>query len=781
MALERKDTRLISASVIAALYAVGLPAQRARAADAAVAAGDLEEIVVTASRRETSILDLPYNIAAVSGAQLEQAGIGALADLARYVPGVAYVDRGDRNAGLNNNFIIRGLNADAESLNPNPNFAAPTVSSYVDETPLFVNLTLRDIERVEVLRGPQGTLYGDGSIGGTIRFLFNKPDTTKYSATVTGSGSWTDHAGSPNGSVDGIINVPISDTLAVRAYVGYERKAGFVDAPELTALDKSGVPVLANPGDIAGSPSVTYSKNDINDSRSLFGRVAALFKPSDSLSLELAYIHQHVNAGDEQVDNPNFGSHQPFIKYSSLLEPLKRDVDVVSLEAQVDFGFASLTSASSYSRDDSKFSRDLTGLYTVGLSALYGAYPRFTVLEANSTHDARLTQELRLVSQKGDRIEWLVGGFFSRHNATFTADDTILGYSAWANASGYQPGLATDQAYTLDREGALKDRALFGELTLKPLSRLDVTLGGRAFWQDFSQTVSQTLPICGMFCGDGPLGTVNAAGKNSFHNHISKVNLSYKLRDDLRVYATRSEGFRNGGGNALPLSGPFAVPPSYLTFQPDKVVNYEIGAKGRLWDRFSFSGAFFYINWRNFQFDTFTPGGFPMVFNGAAARSKGVEFETSGKITDHWQISLGYTYVQARVTEPFTFGQLQAMPGDPLPGAPRHLANISASYQAPLTDRWSLIGNVRGYYQSASFSSFNPTDADFYLPLPAYNLWNGSIGIQDEHWTTSLFIDNLTNKRAVFAAQTNVQYGDRYRVQFINRPLTAGIRVSYAF
>src|ERR1700676_4302202 len=233
----------LTAAVLAALY--GIPA----AADkAAVDENSLQEVVVTATRRAVSAQDLPISITAVTGATLDKAGIEDISGLAHSMAGVSYADKGPFGGVSGSNLIIRGLNSETLTGVPAaPSPIVPPVATYIDDTPLFVNLRLQDLDRVEVLRGPQGTLYGSGSLGGTIRFVQNPPDPSGFDAKVEAGLSKTNHTHALNEDVNGMLNLPVSDTLAVRMNAGWTDDAGFINQPNLYALDASGVPVAAQP------------------------------------------------------------------------------------------------------------------------------------------------------------------------------------------------------------------------------------------------------------------------------------------------------------------------------------------------------------------------------------------------------------------------------------------------------------------------------------------------------------------------------------------------------
>ena len=214
----------------------------------AAAGEDIEEIVVTATRRSESISDVPYNISAIGAADIANSGVTDLEGLTRMIPGLVTPDLGARASNTNNALVVRGLNASSVDV-IEQELAAPTVSTYVDETPLFANLKMTDVARVEVLRGPQGTLYGSGSVGGTVRIIHNEPDPTTTEFDVSTRASHTENAANPNEAIDFVGNLPISDTMALRGSGGYERLAGFNDAVSVAVLGPDAQPVLAEPGD----------------------------------------------------------------------------------------------------------------------------------------------------------------------------------------------------------------------------------------------------------------------------------------------------------------------------------------------------------------------------------------------------------------------------------------------------------------------------------------------------------------------------------------------------
>ena len=292
--LSHRRSRLTTASSVTAAVFTALYGTPSGAAPDTAPTEDfgLQEVVVTASRRAVSAQDLPVSITAVTGAELDQAGIVDMAGLAHAMAGVNYTDKGPFGGVNGANLIIRGLNSETTAgLPAAASPVVPPVATYVDDTPLFVNLRLQDLDRVEILRGPQGTLYGSGSLGGTIRFVQNAPDPTAFDAKAEAGVSDTAHTHAPNEDVSGMLNLPVTDTFAVRMNAGWTYDAGFVNQPNLYALDSSGVPIAAQPGNLFSPPEIV-AKDGTNSYDYRSARVAALWKPSEVFHAQLSYYYQ---------------------------------------------------------------------------------------------------------------------------------------------------------------------------------------------------------------------------------------------------------------------------------------------------------------------------------------------------------------------------------------------------------------------------------------------------------------------------------------------------------
>jgi outer membrane receptor protein involved in Fe transport len=675
----------------------------------------LQAVTVTATRRAVSAQDLPISITAVSGDALEAAGIDDIAGLARSTAGVNYTDKGPFGAVAGANLIIRGLNSETTSGAPaSASPVPPPVATYVDDTPLFVNLRLDDLDHVEVLRGPQGTLYGSGSLGGAIRFVQNAPNPAGFDARIEAGVSDTAHTETPNEDVKAMINVPLSDTFAIRLNGSLTHDAGFINQPNLYALDGSGVPLPAQPGNLFSAPE-TYDKRGANAYQYRSARLAGLWKPSEEFKAELTYYYQTGTAdgypyiatnpaGYNQPINPanlpvgNFNPPSVTQLYTAPIPPgvdrlsspenfpdsTEDRVDMVALTVEYDMGFATLTSATSWARHTNKTLADETAEYENFPSFpqdLYGQNPRELVIGEEGFVDEPWSQELRVASKSGGFLEWVGGLFFKHQTNAEQEQDFYPGYNAFYNAcepiygpspgdfvtpsrcgvgdTAYVPGTTTvingvpvlqNELFEGNFENTFKEIAGFGELTAHVTSAWSVTGGARAFRQTLTQSEQNAL----LLVAAPQFGTppTNLTSSGSWSRVLGKLNTAYQLDPDNLVYATWSQGFRHGAINALPSSaGGVTTPTAFDKVQPDTANNYEIGAKGTLDKRYRYSAAIYDIQWHNIQEEvSLTPIVVPGVLNIGNGYSRGLELELDDAWTQHLTTTVSYTYDQTKLT-----------------------------------------------------------------------------------------------------------------------------------
>lgn len=792
--------------------------------------GPLEEITVTATRRAGSVQDVPYNISAISGEAIRRQGAFDVTDITRSIPGVAGPDLGSR-AGVNSSIIMRGINvADPGQGTVSKNLSASAVSTYINDTPLFTNFRMVDIERVEVLRGPQGTLYGASAMGGTLRFITRKPQLDSRTAEITAGLSSSTDADDLNYELQGIFNLPISDTVAVRAAVSYEDRGGVVDAANLIVLE-NGIPARVNPAD-PDSAAVTTTANDVDTAEVLFGRFSLLWAPSDNTELNFNYLHQNEEWGHSTAtyigsDTSIGGGVDAYQDTPKFLDTVDRDVDLASLDIEHDFGFASFTSASSYSVDDSTPDRDTSDFYETLGPTYYLGYPRINALDESAVESKVLTQEFRLVSSGDNKFDWVVGAYYQKEEITQDNRNAILGFGEWAddpNSSGSQivayyygayglttvgdfiefglggvrPSTNGDESFTANYASEFTDLAAFGEVTWNVSDQWQMTVGGRFFNQDLDANLLQRLPYCGAGCSDDgmdPNGSTRAVSTSSFDDQIFKFNTSYDFSDSQKVYLTVSEGFRRGGANALPQAGPFFDPGFSLTYAPDTLLNTEIGLKGSLLEnRLTYSAAIYQINWDDVQIETFNAAGFRGVVNGGEAETQGIELEATAALGENFTATVGLSFVDAEITESVVIADrsIAGLPndvvnaGDPLPYVPDTQASIALNYNLPLSNGLVLDLNLDGNYRSSTNSQINDTlFFDNYLVFDSYAQWNTTMSLSGEAWRATLWARNLTDETGLSSAlvrNANVSPASEFgRRGFVSRPRTVGVRFTYFF
>ncbi len=817
----------VAAAVLSALY--GKPAN---AADDATQGDALQEVVVTASRRAVSVQDLPISITAVTGEMLEKSGIEDISGLARSVAGVNYTDKGPFGGVNGSTLIIRGLNSEATAgqlalASP----VVPPVATYIDETPLFVNLRLMDLDRVEILRGPQGTLYGSGSLGGTIRFVQNAPDPSGFDSKGEVGLSKTAHTHALNEDINGMVNLPLSDTFAVRVNASWTDDAGFINQPNLYILNGSGVPVSSDPlHPLTGTP-VKYSEDGVNSYEYRTARVSALWKPTDDLKAQLSYYYQVASAGGfPYVATSSLAYNQPIAQppgvlpqlydapvppgvdrlssATNSLENTKDHVDVVALTVDYDLGFATMTSSSSAAHHNNQTNSDLTALYTnfSFYKPYYGENPRSFIQGHDVLDDKVYSEELRLASKTGGMFDWVGGLFYKDENSYIQEHEFYPGYNDYYNACiAANPNgncglgeyvnqassivgipLVVDQAYIGDFETHFKDLAAFGELTWHITSAWSLTGGTRVFKQTLDQSQQTGLLF------DGPGYAANESLSDQWRRAQFKVNSAYELDKNNLVYATWSQGFRRGGVNALPPSEPFIDPstgkpyvtPAALThLQPDTADNYEVGAKGTVANRLRYSAAIYDIQWHNIQEGVqLTPLVLPASLNIGEAYSRGVELEVSANVTRHLAAQLGYTYDLTKLTSLnplFTFPNVSVPPpaiGSPLPGTPKSSLAAGFEYGGIPLAGGEMRYSLNGHYQSRVVPALSAT-----VPtVPSYAMLDTRLSWARLHFIGTVYVNNLTNNLGISSYTDPSIFGNRTQA-VISTPRTVGFTLGYSF
>jgi iron complex outermembrane recepter protein len=730
------------------LSGVAMPAlaQNKPAADA----DEIKEIVITATRRDTLISDTPISIRAVSGDDLEAKGATSLADYALSVPGLSYVEIGVGGSQL----TIRGIGSDA---------GAATVGYYLDEAPLssagftadFANF---DVERIEILRGPQGTLYGDSSMGGTLRVITKKPDYRDFGGQVAASVGTT-RFGAASYSGSAAVNAPlIADKLAVRVTGNYVRDGGFID-------------------------NIGVGQKDADRRTRYSVRSQLAFKPVDDLTINLAYLYQNRKfRADNTIDGPVEGLQQN----RTFNEPTVDRIHLASATLTYDFGSANLVSATNYY--DSKSRRFYDANQFVGGGS-------FTIRDF--LPQTRFSQEVRLSSSGKSKLSWLVGGFYQKIESKNRSQqfDSPLDFA----------GLGVTNYGTTFNTDAQRQAAVFGELGYTFFDALTITGGLRYYDYKLTGTVSGVGPIL-PFLGLPSTLTARPVAKND--GVLKRLNISYKIDENTLLYAQYADGFRIGGSNQ-------GVSPDKIFFGPDSVKSYEAGVKGN-WagGRVKINLTGYLIDWNNIQINNLDPvTGANYTTNNGKARSKGLEFELVTKPSKHVQLDASFGWSDARLTQNNITGAIDLLTGNPVdfrtaptgsfatlyrglrgervPYTPSVQLALGAAYSFSLG---SFAGNLRADYQYVG-EAFNRVANNVQLPGSApstdpaiggqpsrkvfdYSLINLSLGLSRGALDLNVYANNLLDKRAQLYATPIAVFGDR---NITNRPRTIGARISYSF
>jgi len=802
----------LAIALLLPLSVAALPAAMAQDTAAAEEAEDsslkqLDVTVVTATRRSKSVQEVPLNISAIDGENLREQGIGSLSELGRVVPGLFVLDQGAR---ASNQIIVRGLNADpvaaSEALG---NGSGGTVATYIGEIPLYVDLRMEDLERVEVLLGPQGTLYGAGTLGGAIRYIPRRPELATTSVEVRGAGYGLSKSASLGSKIGSTLNLPIGETLALRFNIDYLDDPGFIDYNFVVRA-----PGVSDPEpDFGNQNSVNANllrREDADTQETLSARFGLRWQPSDTLDINLTHYYQAQDVGARSINHEvSFGTGL-YESAHRFLEPSDRKNALTSLEITADLGFAELTSATGYSTYDEVGQRDQTDLL-ISLEYSYEAFPAFAAFTREDQDDDIFNQELRLVSTGDGPLNWIVGGFYNKLNVDAQSREFTPGYSEYLGG-----GRPDNLEYFSVNQTKLEERAIFGEIGYDITDRWQITVGARYYDYKLDTRDAVDFPLANSIFGDAGPDEINLdfqQGGQEDDGSLFKFNTSYRFSDEVLGYATISEGYRIGNSNGV-APCPTPLPPNQiacglpdeLQFFPDKTTNYELGLRTTWFDRrLTLNGAVYYIDWEDPQLaGTTDNAALPITLNGEGAESTGVEVSFNALLTDALSLRGSVAYTRAELTEdapgllntvvPPGFSprvDVDGLRGDRLPGSPEKQANLFASYLMPLANDRYLTFN---YGVSAIGDVLTRTGgrADGEA-LPGFSVHNASLVYDRDAWTVTLYAENLLDKFArtgarsssVFAQTVENENGEPVRLRRyyhdVLRPREFGVNFVYRF
>jgi iron complex outermembrane recepter protein len=729
-----------------------------------------EEVVVTAQKRKEAIQEIPASVTVVTGQLMEQQRATDFQDLVPLVPGLSLT--GD-TPGVTR-VTLRGINTGG---------VASTVGVYFDDVPFGSSSGLAnaaivsgdfdtfDMARIEVLRGPQGTLYGASSVGGVIKYVPNAPSSERFEARLLASTEAVAN-GDPGYSVTGLVNVPLSDTFALRASGFYRFDSGFIDS-----IGNHPIPSLTNPA--VNIVDGTLVKNGLNSVDRFGGRIAALFKPSDRFTVDLATQLQDLNSDGSSTVDADPATLKPLnsdVQSRYLLEPNDTKYRVYSGTIHWDLGPASIESITSYGTFDSDFKTDSTLATTLTggpplaslVTYLFGndeTRPLSAVLPQTTSTD-KFSQELRLVSAKSKTFDWLLGGFYTNEDSAIK--QKILAVEA---ATGVvAAGIPTLADLTLD--STYKEIAGFANATWHATPRFDLSLGGRLSHN--KQNASQVA--------DGPLvgGHTEYEDVNSSETPFTySVAPRFELKKNSSIYGRIATGFRPGGPNVLPPGTPADVP---RTYNSDRLTSYEVGVKagGGSADKFSLDLSAFYLDWKDIQL-FLVVNNFGINGNGGTAVSKGFEFAASVFPTSGLTLSLNGAYTNGKLTED-TDPVVGGMDGDPLPYVPKWSFGLNADYE------WTVKGSSRAYvggsldYTGERTVAFSQRAADgSILKADSFTTLNLRAGLYHGHWSVELYGKNLTNEMGVTTINAAGFLPNGALGLGLIRPRTIGVSIGTTF
>jgi outer membrane receptor protein involved in Fe transport len=742
----------------------------------------LSEIVVTAEKRESTVQNTPISLTALSGADLQARGATDLSSLLTSVPGVSIRTSGP---GLTE-YEMRGMSSTGGN--------SPTVGFYYDDTlvtatantnegKVAIAPSLYDVSRIEVLRGPQGTLYGSGSMGGTIKVVPNAPDPRGFDASVETTFSDTNAAGI-NQAENAMVNLPIGAGLAaVRIVASYEADSGWINR----IVAQPGTFPLATAtgarGNVAAAP-IAEDYTDVNDTQRTTVRISGVLQPIEGLTITPAFFYQKlVSGGLPYIDSdPGTNAHyQPFDVPESINDVFR----LGSLKLAYKTDLFEIDSNTAYWSRFEPVVQDTTESWTLGLGPANlptydptaGGLGASNAIEDNYSHQT--SEEFRISSVGDSAFQWLVGYFYQDFVSTLEINYPV-------GNDPFDPG--NNSFFSYVNPTKILQQSVFGQATYNITPALAFTAGARRYSYDESTVATQNGGLV------GGVPSVTSVGDRD-QGITPKFSLSYAFSPDLLVYTTAAKGFRPGGGTGpVPTTGPAGVNcepnlqteygsggafvPGPDSFNPDSVWSYELGEKWRgAENRLSVNASVYFESWVGVQQTNALPVcGYTYTANAGDAHVYGAEVEIRALVTDELTATVNTGYTHAALVSVSLIDSVFE-PGTELQDDPKWTGSASLAYRHPLTSEFALTARVDNQFVGTRI------DATYGInTLPSYDLTNLRGGIEAKNWSAVLFVNNVTNKRALLSDITqDAENLSAYNRIAVNQPLTAGIDLNYRF
>ncbi len=753
------------------------------------AATDRQTIVITATKRDTPAHRVPINVSAIGEEQLREDNI---TDLKKLIANSPSIDAPANSARFADSVTVRGLNISSVSANNIEWFTRSTLSYYLDDTPLpNIGYRIKDIARVETLLGPQGTLYGAGSLGGTIRYITNQPRLGSTEARLSTSFYKTKFGGLSY-DADGVVNVPLGSELALRVALARLDEKGYTDRYAGTPrFLPQAIPWTPKPD----ANKVLYENDDYQKVNS--GRAALRWRLTPAIELTLSHAQQsqlaHGTSGAQLLPaTGNPGRYQAPLAFNdhTVLSPYPefadRDFRLSGFDIDWKLSYARLHSSTSTYKDTRAGQADYLGTG----SFFYGdlGYPEFLLgdpafagetayLRYDNTYKGTV-HETRLTSNPGGSFDWIAGFYYASQKKSLKYTENL------PTLPGSGPA---GVGYFEDQSSKYKESALFGEISIKPAPALTLTAGARVFsYRD--STVTEVVD----YAFDLVSGAVPAGDKGSAKSYF-KFNASYQFTPDLLAYYTISQGFRRGGANGFRTVAGLEPSAEARAYQPDTTDNFELGVKGFLFDkRLYLQAGLYQIDWQNTQtYFSQDISGFPVwgTINGPAAVSRGIEVESRFNVVPGWQLQHSSTYNRARwdaTKEICLFaggiGCRTFERGGELGGVPRIKHMLGVRWDGALTSGLGVNASLRARFTGKKLSDRSDGPGETIFTYDSYTLFNASVGVTSEKWDANLWVENLTDKRALASFQGTSAVAERTGLRAIYvTPRTVGVNVSYKF
>ena len=748
--------------------------------------------------------EIPSGGTAISGAEIERRGYATLPDAARWIPGLTVIDQGPRGGAQLESAaprIARGLDAGVPAL--------------WGDIPIAFDPRLQDMERVEVMLGPQGVSHGPGAMAGVVRYVPRKPDTRRRTFEVHGEGFAQAQSGDPGGDFGLTSNVPLADgKLALRASLGVWRDPGFIDYSHV--LREPGV---SHPEPAAGTAAGhLYRKSDADTGRTLAARLSLLWNATEDVEVLLSHQTQQLEAGGYRINHARAygtGGYEAARRYT---EPMDRSDRLWSLAVGWDLGPARLSSTLGYTESSAQGRRDQTDflLRNFGIAGLlpsdatlpdFGARPcgsadrspfcAFSAFTRDEREEEALHGTLRLASTGDGPWGWTAGVSWRELKGESSSREFAPGLSRFA---GIDPPVRGDLEYLSEDSYEETQYGVFGTLSRRLGERLRLFAGARRFWIEETSGGATEFPFTPEY------NTPHPRTRNSHGGTLFTVGAAYRLGGDRLVYVTRSEGrgASAGGSNSFPICTPEQIAageaggqPSCLhehqkRIEPDAMTNYEIGLRGTWLDgRVAVNGALFHTEWKDARMSGRTPFSKQVITQNVDARSRGLELALALRPADRLRLRGYWSWAQAELTEDAP-GLLpdgaDAFKGDRLAGAPKHRSGLIVSQGVRLSDDLQLVLSYDYAWTGSVLTKIGGREGGERLPSYGVHGLSASLWGESSSWTATLYAENLFDKYAVTrtaGVPDDIRAADAFTLRayssYVLPPRRVGLRFRCAF